>query len=383
MVLDSVGIGELPDAKEYGDEGSNTLGNIALKASKFDIPNLVNLGLGNIDQSNKINATDSPSASFGKAIEKSAGKDTTTGHWEISGLELEKAFPTFINGFPKDFLEAFEEKIGYKTIGNVSASGTTIINELGQLHLDTKKPIVYTSADSVFQIAMHEDIFPIEEQYRICQIARDMLCDDMEVGRVIARPFIGSDGAFTRTSRRKDFAVTPPNNILDAISSSGKQVYSIGKIVDIFNGKGITNYVKTANNQEGITQTIEAINKTEGGLIFTNLVDFDMLFGHRRDIDGYANALMEFDKRLPEIINALNDDDLLIITADHGNDPSAPGTDHTREYIPILNFGSHINQGTNIGTRESFADIAATIAEALNVDYTCPGKSFFNEITSA
>ncbi len=380
MVLDSVGIGELPDADLYNDVGSNTLGNIAKLHPGFEIPNLVRMGLGNIDPNNVITGTTIPTAAYGKANEQSAGKDTTTGHWEICGLILKKPFATFPDGFPKEFMEKFEAKIGHQTIGNKSASGTTIINELGEEHLNSKRPIVYTSADSVFQVAMHEEVFPIEQQYKICNIAREMLQGDMEVGRVIARPFVGEPANFTRTSRRKDFSVSPPDNILDAISNSGQTVYAIGKIVDIFNNKGITKYVKTANNQEGITQTIEAIQSDTDGLIFTNLVDFDMLFGHRRDIPGYANALMEFDARLPEITSALKENDLLIITADHGNDPSAPGTDHTREYIPILNCGAHVKKGANIGTRNSFADIAATIAEALNVELDTAGKSYLKEI---
>ena len=293
---------------------------------------------------------------------------------------LEKPFPTFPNGFPDSFIKEFEKRIGHQTIGNKTASGTIIINELGDEHVKTQKPIVYTSADSVFQIAMHEDVFPIEEQYRICKIAREMLSGEMEVGRVIARPFVGFNGAFTRTIRRKDFAVLPPDNLLDAVDGQNKEVYAIGKIVDIFAGKGINKYVKTANNQEGIDQTIAAIKRNTEGLIFTNLVDFDMHFGHRRDIPGYANALMEFDARLPEITDSLRPDDLLIITADHGNDPSAPGTDHTREYIPILNYRINSSKGENIGVRNSFADIAATIAEALEVPLNTPGVSYLHQL---
>ncbi len=380
IVLDSVGIGELPDAHLYNDQGSNTLGNIAKYYKDLKLPNLTAMGLGNIDPSNLLDKTENPTAAFGKAMEQSAGKDTTTGHWEISGLILDKPFPTFPNGFPKEFMERFEKAIGTKTIGNKSASGTTIINELGEEHLNKQFPIVYTSADSVFQIAMHEDIFPIEKQYEICQTARNMLVDDYQVGRVIARPFIGKAGSFSRTSRRKDFSVQPPDNILTAIQNSGKEVFSIGKIIDIFDGKGIDKYVKTANNKEGIQETIQAIKRNSQGLIFTNLVDFDMLFGHRRDIDGYANALMEFDQKIPEILVALKDDDFLIITADHGNDPSAPGTDHTREYIPILNYGKNIKADKNIGTRNSFADIASTIADALEISSPSVGESYFSEI---
>lgn len=380
IVLDSVGIGDLPDAHLYHDEGSNTLGHIAKYYPQLKLPNLTALGLGNIDPANALEKTVAPTASFGKAMEQSAGKDTTTGHWEISGIILEKPFPTFENGFPKAFIEQFEAAIGVKTIGNVAASGTAIINDLGDEHLKTGFPIVYTSADSVFQIAMHESIFPIEKQYEICQIARDMLVGEFEVGRVIARPFEGNSGNFKRTSRRKDFSLLPPETILDAIQNSGKEVFAIGKIVDIFAGKGINRYIKTEDNIAGIKATINAIKNASEALIFTNLVDFDMLFGHRRDIEGYAKALMTFDSYIPEIIESLKDDDLLIITADHGNDPSFKGNDHTREYIPILNYGKKIKANVNIGIRQSFADIAATIAEALNIKYETKGKSYFNEI---
>lgn len=380
IVLDSVGIGELPDAPLYHDAGSNTLGNIAKHYPALSLPHMTAMGLGNIDPNNLLEKTQHPSAAFGKANEQSAGKDTTTGHWEISGVVLEKPFPVFINGFPASFMSAFENAIGIKTIGNYAASGTEIINELGDEHLKTGFPIVYTSADSVFQIAMHESIFPIEKQYEICRIAREMLVGEFEVGRVIARPFTGTSGHYTRTARRKDYAVDPPETVLDALQKSGKEVYGIGKISDIFNGKGITRYIKTADNLAGIHATIEAIKEPTAGLIFTNLVDFDMLFGHRRDIAGYAHALMEFDAYLPEITSNLKADDLLIITADHGNDPSFRGNDHTREYIPILNFGTQVKAGVHIGTRNSFADIAATIADALNIPYTTPGISYFDAI---
>jgi phosphopentomutase len=380
IVLDSVGIGELPDAHLYNDQGSNTLGHIAQYYAGLFLPNLSQMGLGNIDPNNMLAKTKSATASYGKAIEQSAGKDTTTGHWEISGLILEKPFATFPDGFPESFMKAFEKAIGVETIGNYAASGTTIINDLGEEHLRTKKPIVYTSADSVFQIAMHEAIYPIERQYEMGKIAREMLVGDYEVGRVIARPFIGEAGNFSRTSRRKDFAVQPPDNLLTIIQAAEQTVYAVGKIVDIFDGKGISEYVKTEDNDEGITKTLQAMDKVDQGLIFTNLVDFDMLFGHRRDIAGYANCLMAFDRRLPEICAKLRQDDLLIITADHGNDPSAPGTDHTREYIPILNTGPKIKQGHSIGIRESFADIAATIGEALGLDYQVAGQSYFKEI---
>jgi phosphopentomutase len=381
IVLDSVGIGELPDADLYGDIGSNTLGNIALVYPKLNIPNLTNLGLGNIDPLNALPKTDRPQAAYGKAAERSAGKDTTTGHWEIAGVILDKPFPTFTkNGFPDSFIQRFEEAIGLKTIGNISASGTAIINDLGDEHVKTGHPIVYTSADSVFQVAMHEEVIPIEKQYEICKIARDMLVDDLEVGRVIARPFLGSSGQYYRTKNRKDYATLPPYTVLDAIKEKGLGVYSIGKIIDIFAEKGITRYKKTKNNKEGILETIEAMKSSNEALIFTNLVDFDMEFGHRRDVVGYAKSLEEFDSYMPEIIENLREDDLLIITADHGNDPTAAGTDHTREYIPILNYGKSVKSGEYFEPRDSFADIAATIAEYLNVDYKSSGASYWYKI---
>ncbi len=380
IVLDSVGIGELPDAHQYNDIGSNTLGNIAKHHLDLQIPNLISLGLGNIDQTNLLSKTEKPTAAFGKAMEQSAGKDTTTGHWEIAGTILKKPFPVFKDGFPIAFIKKFESVIGIKTIGNYAASGTDIINKLGDLHVETKYPIIYTSADSVFQIAMHEDIYPIDAQYKICEIARAMLVDNYEVGRVISRPFVGKSGNYERTSKRKDFSVIPPPNMLDAIESADKVVYGIGKIYDIFAEKGITKYTKTSNNIEGINATIEALKNEECSLIFTNLVDFDMLYGHRRDIEGYGKCLMEFDQYIPEIIQNLRPSDLLIVTADHGNDPSAPGSDHTREYIPILCYGHKVHAGTNIGIRNSFSDIAATICDYLGIKFKTPGKSFLKEI---
>ncbi|MFZ1749365.1 MAG: phosphopentomutase [Saprospiraceae bacterium] len=380
IVMDSVGIGFLPDAHLYGDEGSNTLGHIAAQYTQLSIPNLIQLGLGNIDPDNALPKVKKPLAAFGKAMEMSAGKDTTTGHWEIAGNILEKPFPTFPDGFPKEFIHEFETRIGLETLGNYAASGISIIEELGDLHVKTGFPIVYTSADSVFQIAMHEATIPIEKQYEICQIARSMLIGDFEVGRVIARPFEGISGNYVRTARRKDFAVLPPDNILDAIVNLGKDVIGIGKIHDIFAGKGITKYQKTANNIEGILATIEAIHQNNTGLIFTNLVDFDMHYGHRRDVSGYAQCLEEFDAYIPQILASLREDDLLIITADHGNDPTWHGSDHTREFIPILISGQHVKQGINIGIRSSFADIAASIAEGLGIDFAKDSLSFLGEV---
>lgn len=379
IVLDSVGIGHLPDAHLYGDEGSNTLGHIAAQIPEIKVPNLIQLGLGNIDMENVLPKTEHPQAAYGKAAEMSAGKDTTTGHWEIAGTILEKPFPTFPDGFPISFMEKFEAAIGIKTLGNYSASGTAIIDELGDQHVQTGFPIVYTSADSVFQIAMHEEVIPIEKQYEICQIARNMLIGEYEVGRVIARPFTGTSGNYTRTSRRKDFATLPPDNVLDAIQNQGKEVLGIGKIYDIFAGKGITRSVKTANNQEGILATISAIkDDNKASLIFTNLVDFDMHFGHRRDVPGYAACLEEFDACIPEILAAMDEDDVLIITADHGNDPTWTGTDHTREYIPILMYGQSIPAGYHFGIRDTFADLAATVADVLGIDFETTAKSIFS-----
>lgn len=379
IVLDSVGIGYLPDAHLYGDEGSNTLGHIAAQISDIKIPNLIKLGLGNIDMENGLPKAVFPQAAYGKAAEMSAGKDTTTGHWEIAGTILGKPFPTFPDGFPISFMEKFEEVIGIKTLGNYSASGTAIIDDLGDDHVQTGFPIVYTSADSVFQIAMHEDVISIEKQYEICQIARDMLVGEYEVGRVIARPFTGISGNYTRTSRRKDFATLPPDNILDAIQNQGKEVLGIGKIYDIFAGKGITRSIKTTNNKEGIVATISAIkNDDKFSLMFTNLVDFDMHFGHRRDVLGYAACLEEFDVCIPELLAAMDEDDVLIITADHGNDPTWAGTDHTREYIPILIFGQHIPAGYHFGTRSSFADLAATVADVLGIEFETTANSIFS-----
>jgi phosphopentomutase len=381
IVLDSVGIGELPDADQFGDAGSNTLGHIAEKATSFKIPNLVNLGLGNIDRSNLIPKVEIASASYGKIAELSQGKDTTTGHWEIAGLVLDQAFPTFLEGFPQPFIEEFESSIGIKTIGNFAASGTEIINRLGDEHVRTKKPIVYTSADSVFQIAMHEEIYNIERQYEICEIARKMLKDELAVGRVIARPFVGRSGNYTRTKNRKDFSLKPSFTVLDAAQEQGLMVHAVGKINDIFDSKGINTYVKTADNLEGIAQTIAAIeSNNQASIIFTNLVDFDMHYGHRRDIDGYAKCLQEFDLSLPDIIQALKKDDILIITADHGNDPSYKGNDHTREYIPILVIGQKIKKNHPLNTGKTFANIAATVAEGLGITFDTKGESFYKEV---
>lgn len=381
IVLDSVGIGELPDAGEYGDIGSNTLGNISNNIPDFKLNNLEKLGLGLIPGAGKIEKVSNPAAAYGKMSEKSKGKDTTTGHWEMAGIILDKAFPTYPNGFPIDLMDEYEALIGTKTIGNKPASGTVIINELGDEHVRTGYPIVYTSADSVFQIAAHEDVIPIEKLYELCKIARNLLKGEHAVGRVIARPFTGTSGNYKRTDRRRDFSLEPTyKTMLDVIKESGFETAAVGKIEDIFASKGITKAVHTHNNMDGVDKTIEYMQQVSKGLIFTNLVDFDMQYGHRNDVEGYANALKDFDNRLPEIINNLRDDDVLIITADHGCDPTTPSTDHSREYVPLLVYGMQIKRGVNLGTRETFADISATILEMFGLKALKNGKSFLKEI---
>lgn len=372
----------MPDADKYGDIGSNTLGNIARSINNFSLPNLQKLGLGNISDDLNIKKTGSPAACFGRAMEQSPGKDTTNGHWEIAGIVLKQPFPTFPNGFPQQIIELFEDKTGKKILGNIPASGTTIIEDLGEEHIKTGYPIIYTSADSVFQIAAHEEVIPVKKLYEMCQIARNMLIDEYAVGRVIARPFIGTKGSFQRTTNRKDFSLKPfEKTILNHISESGKKVMAVGKIEDIFASEGVTDTVHTENNTDGVNKTLDYMNTNSSGLIFTNLVDFDMLYGHRNNVEGYANALIEFDNRVPDLIDALKDDDVLIFTADHGNDPTIKeNTDHTREYIPILVYGKNIKRGVDIGTRKSFADIGATIAEMLRVKSTNWGESFHKTI---
>ena len=381
IVMDSVGIGELPDAQVYGDEGSNTLGNIALQAENFKLPNLERLGLGNIAPIRGVEAQDEAAGCFGKMAEKSSGKDTTTGHWEISGLVLEKPFPTYPKGFPDEILKAFEEAIGTKTIGNEVASGTEIIKKLGEEHIKTGYPIIYTSADSVFQIAAHEEIVPIERLYKMCTIARGMLTGDHAVGRVIARPFAGEPGSFKRTERRRDFSLDPiGKTILDYTVEKGYKVKAVGKIEDIFNRRGITDAVHTHDNMDGVDRTLDYMKEDFEGILFTNLVDFDMVFGHRNDVKGYADALMKLDARIPEILGALKEDDLLIILADHGCDPTTPSTDHSREYVPLIVYGNKFKRNVNLGVRQTFADVAATIAEYLDVQAPSNGTSFLQNI---
>jgi len=382
IVLDSVGMGEAPDAARFGDEGSNTLGNLSKAVGGLNLTNLENLGLGMIDGMVEIGKVSNPLGAFARMTEASAGKDTTMGHWEMAGIITKEPLPTYPNGFPKEVIDEFIKRTGVLgVLGNCVASGTEIIKRLGDEHLKTKYPIVYTSADSVFQIAMHEDIFPVEKQYEICQIAREILTGEHGVGRVIARPFIGSNGEYTRTSNRRDFSLLPDkDNILVKAREAGLVVASVGKIEDIFAEVGISFGKHTKNNMEGVDVTLEFMDKVESGIIFTNLVEFDMIWGHRNDIAGYSNGLREFDARLPEITGKMVPGDVLVITADHGCDPTTPSTDHSREYVPCLMYGDTIRPGANAGTRETFADIAQTIADMLGISHVSNGKSFYDMI---
>lgn len=383
IVTDSLGVGEMPDAAEYGDAGADTFGHIWQHCGRIDMPNLLRIGWGNMPEVSFHDlAIYDPEANVGKCAEASKGKDTTTGHWEIAGLPTDVPFKTYPNGFPQDFMEAYQKAIGMECLGNYPASGTEIIEVLGDEHEATGKPIVYTSADSVFQIAMNVDKFGLDTLYHYCEVARKMLVGDWACGRVIARPYIiNAEGKRERTSDRKDYSVTPPGDtILDMIKNAGKMVYAIGKIHDIFNGKGVVKSVHTTSNMDGIDKTIEAMREDFEGLIFTNLVDFDAKYGHRRDPEGYARCIEEFDARLPEIMKEMVNDDVLMICADHGNDPTAPGTDHTREYIPIITWGHTLKYGAEIGIRDSFGDIGATICELLRVPFTGVGTSFKKQI---
>jgi len=380
IVLDGAGIGAMPDAPEWGDAGSDTFGHIC-ESRQLQLPNLRSLGLGNIRPLAGVAEIEKPRGSYGKCALKSNGKDTTTGHWEMAGIILERAFPTYPNGFPQSVIDEFIAKTGVPGIlGNIPASGTEIIKELGAEHVKTKKPIVYTSADSVFQIAAHEEVIPLERLYEICEIARDILRGEHEVGRVIARPFLGEIGSFYRTENRHDYAVPPPReNLLPLLSGNGLDVVSIGKIASIYDSEGVTQDLTAKNNEQSIDQTIKALKDDTRGLIFSNLVDFDMLYGHRRDTEGYARALEHFDSRWPEIEAAMRDGDLLMITADHGNDPTYPGTDHTREYAPLIVYGKKAQAGVNLGTRSSLADIGRTIADNFGLDLRA-GDGFLNSV---
>ena len=383
IILDSVGCGDAPDAESFGDQGSNTLSNTAQAVGGLKLPNVGRLGLGNITPIKGVSPVDEALGAYGRLTEVSPGKDTTTGHWELMGIPLESPFPTYPHGFPKDIIAEFERRIGRRTLGNYPASGTVIIQELGVEHMRSGKPIVYTSADSVFQLAAHEEVIPVDELYRCCQIAREILSGEHAVGRVIARPFVGEPGNFTRTERRKDFSLTPPKDtLMDVLKADGKEVMGVGKIEDIFAHRGLTQSNHTLNNMAGVDAVLRFMVTDAGGLIFANLVDFDMLYGHRNNPRGYADALEEFDVRLPEIQAALCDGDVLMLTADHGNDPTTPSTDHSRERVPILVTGPQVRRATDLGTRDSFADVAASIADLLGVAWEGAGMSFARAIVS-
>ncbi|MCH5584256.1 phosphopentomutase [Shimazuella sp. AN120528] len=382
IVLDSVGIGELPDADNFNDVGSHTLLHISQHQNGLRLPNMQEMGLGNIEELVGVKPVNNPTAFYGKMVEISRGKDTTTGHWEMMGLETSTPFPSYPNGFPIELIQALEERVGRKVIGNCVASGTQIIEELGAEHMETGNIIVYTSADSVFQIAAHEEVVPLKELYHICEVARELTLEDRwSVVRVIARPFVGQPGKFIRTANRKDYSVKPPHKtVLNYLQDAGIEVVAVGKISDIFDGEGISKSVHTESNMDGVDKLLTCCDETKEGLIFINLVDFDAKFGHRRDPVGYGKALEDFDARLPEIIGKLTEQDLLIITADHGNDPTFHGTDHTREYTPILVYNpNQTAEGESLGIRKTFADVGATIADIFQVESPL-GESFYQKI---
>lgn len=379
IVLDSCGIGEMPDTHEFSDKNCNTLKRIS-ESKQFSCNNTVKMGLGNIDGCNYLPKESNPTAAVGRLTEMSRGKDTTTGHWEIAGIISSKPMPTYPNGFPDEIIKEFSKQTGREVLCNKPYSGTEVIKDYGDEHIKTGDLIVYTSADSVFQIAAHEEIIPVETLYEYCRIARKILCGEHAVGRVIARPFNTVNGEFKRTANRHDFSLEPPEEtMLDAISQSGKSVYAVGKIYDIFAGCGITEHIFTHSNAEGMQKALEALNKDFEGLCFVNLVDFDMLYGHRQNIDGYANAFTEFDKWIPLFVKNMKQDDILIITADHGCDPGDESTDHSREYVPLIIYGANIKP-INLGTMRTFADIAATVTDYLGVPFECAGTSRLKEI---
>jgi phosphopentomutase len=382
IVLDSVGIGELPDAASYGDQGSNTLGNIA-RVVTLQIPTLRGLGLPRLVPLRNVEPVAEPAGAYGRMAEASAGKDSVTGHWEMAGVVLDRPFPTFPDGFPRDLIARFESEIGKPVLGNVVASGTAIIDELGREHMRTGFPIVYTSADSVFQIAAHEEAIAVPELYRICEIAYRLVAEGMGVGRVIARPFVGKPGAFTRTSNRKDYALPAPHStLLDHVWAAGLPVVAIGKIEDLFAARGITKAIHTASDDEGMDVVERQMAATDRGLIVANLVDFDTVYGHRNDVQGYAANLERFDARLGELMPTLREHDLLVITADHGNDPTTPSTDHSREYVPLLATGPRVRHGIDLGTRQTYADLGQTLAELFAVERLAHGASFLRDIVS-
>ncbi|HEX8290207.1 MAG TPA: phosphopentomutase [Pyrinomonadaceae bacterium] len=382
IVLDSLGMGEMPDAAAWGDAGADTLGHIC-ESRQVNLPNLRSWGLGNVRPLNGVEPAGNPRGSYGRCALRSNGKDTTTGHWEMAGIILEQAFPTYPEGFPPDVIDRFVAEARVPgVLGNYPASGTEIIKDLGEEHVRTGKPIVYTSADSVFQIAAHEEVIPVARLYEICEAARRLLRDEHEVGRVIARPFLGEPGAFRRTENRHDYAVPPPRDmLLHTLSGAGLDVVAVGKISSIYDAAGVTEELPGKNNDQSIDKTIEALRNGGRGLIFSNLVDFDMLYGHRRDVEGYARALEHFDARLPEIEAAMGDRDLLVITADHGNDPTYRGTDHTREYAPLLVYGPAARAGVNLGDRASLADIGQTVADNFGLKLKA-GESFLSQISA-
>ena len=379
IVLDSVGVGEMPDAAAYGDAGSDTLGNIARRRG-LQVPHLCRLGLGHLKPMPELPRVAAPEGCFGRCTLASPGKDTTTGHWEMVGIHLEKPFPLFPLGFPADFMAEFERRIGRGTLGNKAASGTEIMEELGGEHLRTGSVIVYTSADSVFQIAAHESVVHIDQLYRICEIARDMLRGPLEVGRVIARPFSGPPERFARTANRHDYAVPPPQGmLLDQLQAKGVRVYGVGKIFDVFLGRGITDQVKTKSNADGMQKTLEAMRGFPAGLVYVNLVDFDSLYGHRNDVEGYGRALEEFDAWLPRLEAALQPGDLVMLTADHGCDPTTPSTDHSREYTPLIAFGPRVRHGVDLGLRTTLSDMGQTVAQNFGTQIS-HGTGFLGEI---
>lgn len=384
VVMDSVGIGAMPDADKFGDEGAHTLGHIAEHRAGLHMPHMQQLGLGNIERIQGISPIAHPLALYGKMAEASVGKDTMTGHWEIMGLRVDTPFRTFTEtGFPEALIDQFEERVGRKVIGNIAASGTEIIKELGAQHMQTGDVIVYTSADSVFQIAAHEEVIPLAELYEMCAIAREItLHDPYMLGRVIARPFIGQPGSFIRTTNRKDYALKPfGRTVMNELQDAGFESIAIGKISDIFDGEGITQATKTISNEDGLDKLIASQQEKFQGLSFVNLVDFDALYGHRRDPDGYGQLLEAFDQRLPEVLRLLQEDDLLIIIADHGNDPTHKGTDHTREYVPLIMYSPSLRKGHNVGVRHTFADIGATIAHNFQIKAPEHGESLLNELS--
>jgi phosphopentomutase len=384
IVLDGVGVGALPDAAAYGDAGSNTLAHVGERVGGLALPTMEALGLGHIGNFAGVRRVSEPDGCFGRMAELSKGKDTTVGHWEMAGLVVEKPFPTYPKGFPEEIIEPFQRIIGRPVLGNKPASGTEILKELGEKHLQTGAPIIYTSADSVFQIAAHEKIIAVEELYRMCREARKLLMGPHQVARVIARPFSGEPGSFIRTERRRDFSLDPPERtLLDHLKASGQPVIGIGKINDLFNGRGLTRFIQTGDNAAGVDETLQALTKVPRGFIFVNLVDFDSKYGHRNDVTGFATALRDFDSRLPAILDALRPGDLLILTADHGNDPTTAGTDHTREHVPLLAYGPRLARGVNLGVRRTFADLGQTIADALGSKRLPWGESFLVSLVPA